>query len=312
MKKTKIHSHTYLSALSAPVLVIALLFLVSCSAVETGVDFLADQGKISESDKESILKTGEALRSSFSDITEEEEYYIGRSVAALILDRYPVYENEALTAYVNTVGQAVVYSSDRPEIFAGYHFLVLDSDEVNAMAAPGGFIFVTRGLIKRCASEEMLAAVLAHEVGHVAARHGLQSIKKSRLIDAFRLIGTEAAQRSGSEELIKLTSVFEGMLGDVVATLVERGYDRKFEYEADASALKSTAAIGYSPAGLTAFLEVLRAEAPSAASAGWFKTHPAPADRLDRAAQVLATMTGFPQEEPVRTKRFKQNTAGLK
>ncbi len=83
---------------------------------------------------------------------------------------------------------------DRPEIFAGYHFLVLDTDEVNAMAAPGGFIFVTKGLVKRCGDEETMAAILAHEIGHVAERHGLQSIKKSRLIDAFKVIGSEASQ----------------------------------------------------------------------------------------------------------------------
>jgi predicted Zn-dependent protease len=158
-------------------------FLASCSVVQKGADILAESGKISESDRQSIVKTSEALRSTFADITDEEEYYIGRSVAALILSYYPAYENEALTSYINTVGQAVVFSSARPEIYAGYHFLILDTDEVNAMAAPGGFIFISKGLLRRCANEEMLAAILAHEVGHVCAKHGLQSIKKSRLIN---------------------------------------------------------------------------------------------------------------------------------
>lgn len=285
-------------------------FILSCATVEKGVvDTLAAKGKISESDKEAILKTSEALRSSFADITEEEEYYIGRSVSALVLSHYKVYENENLTKYVNTIGQAVAYSSDRPETYAGYHFLILDTDEVNAMAAPGGFIFITRGLLKRCSNEEMLAAVLAHEIGHVAARHGLQSIKKSRLVEAFQLLGSEAARRSGSEELAKLASIFEDVLGDVVATLIERGYDRKFEYEADNLALKFSAQTGYAPAGLTSFLEVLNKEAPKASALGWFKTHPAPADRLGKASTVLASMQNVPVEQSVRTERFQKSLA---
>lgn len=295
-----------------PLIITACLLVVSCAAVEKGVDALASQGRISETDKEALLRTGEALRSSFADITEEEEYYIGRSVAALMLSRYKVYDNETLTRYVNAVGQAVVYSSDRPETYAGYHFLVLDTDEVNAMAAPGGFIFITRGLLKRCSNEEMLAAVLAHEVGHVAARHGLQSIKKARLAEAFRLLGGEAARRSGSEELAKLAGVFEDVLGDIVSVLVERGYDRKFEYEADTSALKFTAGTGYAPSGLTTFLEVLKKEAPASGGPGWFKTHPAPADRLDRAGKTLAAMQNAPAEQSVRTERFLRSMSLMK
>lgn len=293
-------------------LVFVSLCLASCSVVQKGADILAETGKISESDRQSIVKTSQAVRQTFADITEEEEYYIGRSVAALILARYPVYENEALTRYVNTVGQAVVFSSTRPETYAGYHFLILDTDEVNAMAAPGGFIFISKGLLKRCQNEEMLAAVLAHEVGHVCARHGLQSIKKSRLIDAFRLIGTEAAQRYGSEELAKLTSIFEDVLGDVVATLIERGYDRKFEHEADGLAVKFAASTGYAPQGLTSFLEILKADAAAASDKGWFKTHPTPQSRLDRVHQDIASLGKLPLEEPVRTKRFREALSALK
>lgn len=287
-------------------------FLASCSVVQKGADILAESGKISESDRQSIVKTSEALRSTFADITDEEEYYIGRSVAALILSYYPAYENEALTSYVNTVGQAVVFSSARPEIYAGYHFLILDTDEVNAMAAPGGFIFISKGLLQRCANEEMLAAILAHEVGHVCAKHGLQSIKKSRLIDAFRLIGTEAAQRYGSEQLTQLTSIFEDVLGDIAEKLIERGYDRKFEYEADSLAVKYAAATGYAPQGLSGFLETMIGDSSAVSEKGWFKTHPSPEDRLEKVKKDLSSLKTLPNEEPVRTKRFQKSLAGLK
>lgn len=289
-----------------------LLLSAGCTAVQKGTDILVSAGKISESDRSSIVKTSEALRSSFSDITEEEEYYIGRAVAALILSKYTVYENEALTRYINTVGQAVVYFSDRAETYAGYHFLVLDTDEVNAMAAPGGFIFISKGLLKRCRNEEMLASILAHEVGHVSAKHGLQSIKKSRLIDAFRIIGEEAAQKYGPEKLAQLTSIFEDVLGDIAEKLIERGYDRKYEYEADELSLKIAAKTGYAPTGLLDFLQTMVGDSSTVSGEGWFRTHPTPEQRMENAKKKMAGLKTVPQEEAARTSRFNQNIKGLK
>jgi predicted Zn-dependent protease len=293
-------------------LTFGLVFLAACSAVQQGADILAGTGKISESDRDAIVKTSQAVRSSFADITEEEEYYIGRGVAALILSRYPAYDNQALTNYVNTVGQTVVYSSTRPETYAGYHFLILDTEEVNAMSAPGGLIFISKGLLRRCRNEEMLASVLAHEVGHVCAKHGLQSIKKSRLIDAFSIIGQEAAKRYGPEEVAQLTTAFEGALGDIVDTLILRGYDRKYEYEADELAVKFTAATGYAPQGLVDFLQTMVGDSSPAAGKGWFKTHPTPEQRIERVKAQVSSLGSSLGEEPVRTKRFKQSVAGLK
>lgn len=287
------------------------LLLASCSAIEKGTDMLAGAGKISERDRKAIVKTSAAVRSTFSDITEEEEYYIGRGVAALVLAQYPVYHNDGLTRYINTVGQSVVAFSDRPETYAGYHFVILDSDEVNALAAPGGFVFVTRGLLRRCTNEEMLAAVLAHEVGHVAAKHGLQSIKKSRLIDAFKLIGQQAAERYGPEQLSQLTTIFEGALGDVVDTLIIRGYDRKYEYEADDMAVKYVAASGYSPQGLSDFLQTMVGDHGAEQGKGWFKTHPSAGERVDRVKAKITSMGAVPQIVSARTQRFQQSMKGI-
>ncbi len=290
----------------------AVLILASCAAVQQGADILAGAGKISESDRQAIQTTSQAVSATFSEITEEQEYYIGRSVAALILSQYPAYDNPALTTYINTLGQAIVYSSDRPEIYAGYHFLVLDTDEVNALSAPGGFIFVSKGLVRRCRDEEMLASILAHEVGHVCAKHGLQAIKKSRLVDAFRVIGQEAARRYGPEELSELTTAFEGALGDIVETLVVRGYDRKYEYEADQLAVKFDIATGYSPKGLTDFLRTMVGDSSTAAGKGWFKTHPSPEQRMDRVEKQVDAASAPRDAIQVRAKRFEQSMAGLK
>jgi predicted Zn-dependent protease len=289
-----------------------VLLLASCTAVQQGADILAGAGQISESDRQAIQKTSQAVSATFSEITEEQEYYIGRSVAALILSQYPAYDSPALTTYINTLGQAIVYSSDRPEIYAGYHFLILDTEEVNAMSAPGGFVFISKGLIRRCRNEEMLASILAHEIGHVCAKHGLQAIKKSRLVDAFRIIGQEAARRYGPEELAELTTAFEGALGDVVQTLVVRGYDRKYEYEADELAVKFDVATGYSPVGLTEFLQTMVGDSSSAAGKGWFKTHPSAEQRIEKLKSRVNAQAALPEEAQIRTKRFQQSVAGLK
>ena len=286
--------------------------LSGCSVVQQGAKVLSDTGKLSEKDKDSIIKTSEAVRSTFSEITEQEEYYIGRAVAALVLSKYKIYDNGGLTNYVNVLGKAISYSSDRPETYGGYHFLVLDSDEVNALAAPGGFVFVTKGLIKRCKDEEMLASILAHEIGHVSAKHGLASIKKSRLVDTFKILGKEAATRYGSKELAELTGIFENVLGDIVESLVEKGYDRKYEYEADKLAVKFASGTGYDPNGLTRFLKTMVGGGSGASGKGWFKTHPSAEDRLEKVNSQISGMTNVPKIIPVRTERFMQSVRGLK
>jgi len=222
------------SKLTLVLFLAAALILASaaCSMLKKGEETVT---KVSKSP---VVKTAVTLRNAFGDISDEEEYYIGRSVSALILAKYPVYENEALTKYVNEVGCAVAAFSNRPETFAGYHFLVLDSAEINALAAPGGFIFITKGLLAQCRDEEMLASVLAHEVGHVNGKHGLHAIKQSRLIDAFKVLGAQAAAKYSPAEVGQLTDLFQGALSDIAGQLIEKGYDRKLEYEADAYSVK--------------------------------------------------------------------------
>jgi len=287
------------------------MILSGCAELKQGIESFPNV-KLNKADKEAVIKTTKALRKSFSDITEEEEYYIGRSVSALILSKYNVYNDNAVTRYVNAVGNAVVIYSDRPEIYVGYHFLVLDSDEVNALAAPGGFIFITKGLLKRCRDEEMLAGILAHEVGHVSAKHGLRSIKKSRLIDSFKIMGQEASKRYGPEKLAQLSDVFEDVLGDITERLIERGYDRKYEYEADRLSVKFTSKTGYDPDGLVNFLQTMVDDSSKGLVEGWFKTHPSAKDRLDRVNKEISSLKTVQHKLAVRTLRFKEAMKSLK
>lgn len=259
-----------------------------------------------------VVKTAQTLRSTFADITDEEEYYIGRSVAALILSKYNVYENDALTQYVNKVGCAVAAYSDRPETYAGYHFLILNTDEINALAAPGGLIFITKGLLAQCRDEDMLASVLAHEVGHVCAKHGLKAIKQSRLIDAFKTLGAQAAAQYSPADVSKLTDAFQGVLSDIAGQLIEKGYDRSQEYEADGLSVKFSTATGYNPKGLSDFLKNLAAASQKEGGKGWFKTHPEPLDRMTRVDQQIVALKVVPVKFPLRTNRFKQALASMK
>ena len=290
--------------------VLAALFM-TCQTIKENIGTLTG-GKVSTKDVETVEKTTQAVRKSFAEITDEEEYYIGRAVSAMILSQYSVYKNDALTKYINRVGNAVVIHSDRPETYAGYHFVILDTEEVNALAAPGGFIFITKGLLKRCKDEEMLGSILAHEVGHVSAKHGLQSIKKSRLIDAFRIIGSEASKRYAPDKLAQLTDIFENTLGDIAEKLIERGYDRKYEYEADKLSVKTSARTGYDANGLLDFLGTMVDDTSTESSKGWFKTHPSAKDRIGRVQKEISAVRTMPAKNNARTRRFQSAIKALK
>ena len=119
-----------------------------------------------------------AVPGAFTDLEEAEEIELGRSVTAAIGARYKVLRDPQLTKYVALVGNAVANVSDRPDI--RYYFAVLDSDDINALAAPGGFVFVTRGALALMPDESALAGVLGHEIGHIALRHHAESIKAAK------------------------------------------------------------------------------------------------------------------------------------
>ena len=118
-----------------------------------------------------LLAASTACRSA-PKLNESQEYFMGRAVAALAIEKSQLYTSDAaLERYVSLVGHSVAFESDRPETYKGYTFGVLDADEPNAFCAPSGFIFVTKGLLKQMKSEDELAGVLAHEIAHVALRH---------------------------------------------------------------------------------------------------------------------------------------------
>ncbi len=286
---------------AALALALALALLAAgCGTVrQLGTQVGTGSGLIDEEQAASINRAGEAIEKSFEDITPEQEYYIGRAVAATLLDTYQPLDDPEANRYLNLVGQTLAMASERPETFGGYHFLLLDSDEVNAFACPGGLILVCRGLVECCRSEDALAAVLAHEVAHVAHKDGLRAIKKSRLTAALTTLSVEAARNLGSEDLKKLTEQFAGSIDDVVQALVNNGYARKFEYQADAAAVATLQAVGYSPHALADMLQVM-AQKWDPHGPGFMRTHPSPQDRIDH----LPVGPGAVDEPPARHARF--------
>jgi len=233
-----------------------------------------------------LVRGANKLRKSYQDLDPSEEHYIGRSVGAQILGmpQYPLDANEALLAYVERVGHGIVETNDGVlHPFLDYRFGILDTDEVNAFACPGGLILLTRGLVTTTHGEDELAAVLAHEIAHVTLRHGVAAIQKANLTEAFTYLGSGAAQATmKQEDVAKLNKVFDDSVGDVVKTLVTSGYSRDFELAADALGRKFLAGAGYDPQALGRLLGSMHG------NGGMLATHPAPKERIDALGAPLA------------------------
>ena len=295
----------YLSGLI--MVLFSLVLLISCAeVVQVGTTLGQGMGKISAEDKEAIDRTATQTAKAVRPMTDEEEYYVGRAVAATILGQYRLYTSVRLTSYVNTVGQAVALASDRPFTFGGYHFAILDTEEVNALSCPGGMVFITRGMVQRVKNEDELAAILAHEVAHVNHKDGLAAIQKSRWVEVVSILGSGAAKKLGEAELGQLVSLFQGSVDDVVKTLLVNGYGREQESLADLSALTFLHRLGYNADALTDFLERLAREQTGGSGSGIFKTHPGMSERIVAARSLISKNQWLRKDDPARDRRFRE------
>jgi predicted Zn-dependent protease len=282
--------------------------LIGCAeVVQVGTAVGQGMGKISKEDKEAIDRMADQTAKAVRPMTDQEEHYVGRAVGATILGQYRLYPNERLTAYVNSLGQALALASDRPYTFAGYRFAVLDNEEVNALSCPGGIIFITRGMLKKARNEDELAAILAHEVAHVNHRDGLASIQKSRWVEAVSILGSEAARKVGGAELTQLVSLFQGSVDDVTKTLLVNGYGREQEGQADLSALTFLQRLGYNPYALTDYLDRMAGEQTGGSKQGIFATHPGMNQRLAAAKSAITQNQWSRKSDPARDRRFRES-----
>ena len=270
-----------------------------------GGDFLSTAVNVASNP--AVQQTKQAYDTASQDITPEQEYYIGRAVAANILATRKAYSEQAATDYVNVLGRSLSLYSDRPETFGGYHFLIMDSDEINAFAAPGGLILVSRGLLRCADSEETVAAILAHEISHVVLKHGLNAISKARWTAFWEAGGNAVVQVAGSPELQQLTGVFKDSINDITNTLVNSGYSRAQELEADQMALIIMRKAGYDPQAFEEMLTVMKSRLKPGGT-DFAKTHPDPKVRIAAVEKTLAgksAVTVAASAESTRQARYK-------
>ncbi len=287
-----------------------LLGQAGCASLATvGAAVGEAAGVITPEQGQSMIRVGQAADKTFADITPEQEYYIGRAVGATVVSQYQVYDNDRANEYLNLLGQSLALASTKPETFGGYHFLILDTDEINAFAAPGGFIFLSRGMLRLCRSEDEVAAVLAHEIGHVELQHALRAIKGSRITSALTILAVEGARNFGGEQLAQLTTAFEGSITDITGTMMNSGYARKQERQADASALRILQAMGYDPRALPRVLDEMQRQLKPGRH-DFAATHPPPQDRIK---DVQALLGSAPEVSmpAVRQQRFARALGGV-
>lgn len=180
-------------------------------------------------------------------ISVEEEIKLGAQEHRKIIAKFGVYRDQELQAYISKVGHRVAAESSRDEI--EYKFTILNDDMINAFALPGGFIYITRGMLMHMNSESELAAVLGHEIAHVTEKHALRRENRSKGISFVNMI---VAAVSGQPALMELGNIFGGVLLS--------GYSREFELEADEVGARYMAKAGYSPLAMLDTIEILKAK----------------------------------------------------
>ena len=284
-------------------LLVSACSLCSCSPEfsKMGSGLLSSTGLMSSSQADALFTVGAKLSKATQSVTDEQEYYLGRSVAASVFARYEAYPNQSLALYSTKIANVLASYSTRPETFGGYHVAILNTDEVNAVSAPGGFIMISRGFINLLSNEDELAAIIAHEIGHVALKHGLSAISESNLTDALQIVGKEAVASSGNMAVTQLNALFGDSVNEVVGTLLDKGYSRSSEYDADEYAVTLLTKAGYNPQAMMTALKKL--EQITDSKGGWASTHPSPADREDEVKSNIKA--GEVVGEAKREKRFK-------
>lgn len=232
-------------------------------------------------DPNRVKKTAQVAREATREFNDAEEADIGRVVAARLLNTYPLADNEQLQKYVMLVGSTVAAYSSRPTL--EWHFSVVESPLVNAISAPGGFVFITTGALRQIHSEAELAAVLGHEIAHVTQKHILKEIKRANVMAA----GMDLAQ-STSAGGTWINDDYASKIAQIAMDkLLKSGLSRTDENEADRIGAQLTDASGYRASEFISFLETLRDLETSSAMKQLLATHPAPEARITTLKPII-------------------------
>ena len=226
----------------------------------------------------------------YSEVGPVQEYQLGCVVASRIL---PIYrslpQDDPRSVYVRMLGATLAAASNDPMPYHGYMFLTVDSNEVNAFAVPGGFVFVTTGMLKFLKDEDELAAILGHEMGHMELRHGMKSVGKESVLKLFSLMKEVATMSDDSGDSAQeatrrlLVALADELLGKLM-TSIRNGYGIEIESQADWRSIQFAKALGYETKALYDVLERFKAEKGTYGGA----SYPA-----ERGADVLKYREGF-------------------
>lgn len=221
-------------------------------------------------------------------MSPQQESQVGAQEHPEIIKEYGLYDNQQVVNYVNRIGAKIAKDTERPDVT--YKFTVLDSPVVNAFALPGGYVYTTRGLVALAGSEAELAAVLAHEVGHITGRHSAERYSRGVVTSLGANVLAAAIDSSGATQALGLGS-----------QLYLSSYSRSQEDEADTLGIRYLSRAGYDPSAMSSFLQnlqnssALEAQIDGRSGEGfsYFSTHPATSDRV---AKTRGEVAGYPQQ----------------
>jgi predicted Zn-dependent protease len=237
-------------------------------------------------------------------ISEETEIAMGKGADEQISRQYGIYQNKELQLYVNKIGQNLV-SQLSDKVFPRYYFRIVDSSEINAFALPGGYVYVTLGLMAMVNSEAELAGVLGHEIGHIIFHHGAKQMVRSIGAQILAVGGAIASPQNAGQWLTVSTAMFQQ---------INMGYGREAEIESDEQGILNSKEAGYSPYGMSGFLKSLRRkEIMSGQSYHSFQaSHPDTRDRIVKAGLMAGRMTDEAEGVNSYRDRYLHQIRGLK
>ncbi len=219
-----------------------------------------------------VKATPDAKAFNWKNPSKQEEIALGREITGSLLGAAPLVKDEALQKYVNKVGRIVANQSERADL--PWKFGVIESSDLNAFAAPGGYVLITKGLYQQLTNEAQLAGVLGHEIAHIVQKHQLKVLQKQQLLNIGASLFTD---KFGKNNQIAQKAIGSG------AEISARSLDKNAEYEADRMGMILAARAGYDVYGLAEVLQTIgQTNKTDNSVALLFKTHPHPDERLAR------------------------------
>jgi predicted Zn-dependent protease len=229
------------------------------------------------------------------DVSQDEEVAIGSQTADQVQQQLPIVQDPYITSYINELGDTIARHTSRADL--QWKFFVVNSDQINAFALPGGYIYINRGLIEATSRVDELAGVLGHEIGHVIQRHSVEQMQNRQKIGVVAQLACT------------LTNICESGLGqaaiNIGGTALISRYSRADEFEADSEAVENVLRVGIDPEGIPSLFDVLmraRQSQPGLVDS-WFSTHPLEETRIDNSRRLIEasgadTVGGLLQQLP--------------